>query len=224
MSSVTNYTLLALYIIPAYSTRFRRKNDAVSAWRIRIDRGLSLESMLTEPRWLIVLLAFRRLVGLRNDGALTTMIDCVEERLAIVRTGDTLPVEVIEARPPADTNDFEEDRRRFCSSSCVILFSLMAAANLRRFLSEHIRWIIHLANHSDPNVNLFPPSAPRADSFPRTASHLSNSNAKHQLTVGQILRLFQSSSSLSTAKRHHLVTIHYSTNTYSMHHTHILLY
>lgn len=122
--------------IPAYSTRLRRKNDVVKPRRLLDCRDLSLFtlfsllrlfslcSLFTLPDFEI----FRTLVGVKNDGAFTTITDCVELRPAIVFIGDVLPLDETEMRAGFEVTaeiDLDEDRLRF-SSSKLFMRSLIA--------------------------------------------------------------------------------------------------
>lgn len=129
--------------LPAYSTRLRRKNDEVNACRRRPVRDTDCSLMrscegcaLQELSWLVVRLILRLAVVVvvvtsSVGGARTTMIEWVDDRLATVRTGDTFPVDDMDARAAAadaELDDRDEDRRRFCSSNCVKRLSLFMMA------------------------------------------------------------------------------------------------
>lgn len=136
MQQIRISSFLKLQKIPAYSTRLRRKNDVVKPRRLLDCRDLSLFTLFSLLRLFSLCSLFslpdfeifRALVGVKNDGALTTTTDCVELRPAIVLIGDVFPLDETETRVGfvlATDIDLDEDRLRF-SNSKLFLRSLIA--------------------------------------------------------------------------------------------------
>lgn len=108
--------------VPAYSSRFRLKNDEVNlgfclvilVLLLLLFALLSLLSLLTLPG------CFFFLFGDRREGGCTTTTDWDKERPATVGMGEVFPLDDTDALLFVVV-DFTEDFLRFCSSMLVLL-------------------------------------------------------------------------------------------------------
>ncbi len=109
--------------VPAYSSRFRFKNDDVS-----LDFCLvMLVLLLLLFALLSLLLLFKLpgfdffLVGDRSEGGCTITTDWDDERLATVGIGEVFPLDDTDVVLLFVEVDFTEDFLRFCNSMLVLL-------------------------------------------------------------------------------------------------------
>lgn len=98
--------------VPAYSSRFRFKNDDVN-----LNFCLVMLVLLLLLLSLLSLLMLPGFDFFRREGGCTTITDWDEWRLATVGMGEVFPLDVTDAL----LFDFTEDFLRFCNSILVLL-------------------------------------------------------------------------------------------------------